>query len=341
MSIRIPVVSREGKPLMPTTPARARKLITGKVARGRFNKLGIFYLQMLVNVGQSTQPLKMAIDTGSKYEGYAVGSNSEVCLKGMAKLPARVSQKINDRRRLRRSRRQKLWRRKCRFNNRRKKDYWIAPSQKAKAELREKIVKELAKIYPIMQNGTEDIAFNHFKYRHGKYFSTAEIGKTRFYKVLEVIAPTIKFKGWQTANLRKQYGITKSTKKDEISPESHANDAVAMLCGMFGNFVEHKNAPFYYWQRPEFARRPLHRQHHQKGHIRPKFGGTKNGGHFRKGDYVEAEKAGQIYRGWVCGLPTEKTNKIGVMDAFGTRIGQFTPRKVRLLCRSTGIMWRT
>jgi len=257
----------------------------------------------------------------------------------MSKLPARVSQKMTDRQRLRRSRRQKLWRRKCRFNNRRKKNYWIAPSQNAKAELREKIVTELATIYPIMQNGVEDIAFNHFKYRHGKYFSTAEIGKTRFYKVLEAIAPTIQFKGWQTANLRKQYGIPKSTKKDEISAESHANDAVAMLCDMFGHFVAHKNAPFYYWQRPEFARRPLHRQHHQKGHLRPKFGGTKNGGHFRKGDYVEAEKVGKTYRGWVCGLPTEKTNKIGVMDAVGKRSGQFTPRKVSLLCRSTGILW--
>ena len=137
---------------------------------------------------------------------------------------------------------------------------------KAKADA---IVTELANSYPIMQNGVEDIAFNHFKYRHGKYFSTAEIGKTRFYKVLEAIAPTIKFKGWQTAKLRKQYGIPKSTKKDEISPESHANDAVAMLCDMFGHFIAYKNAPFYYWQRPEFARRPLHRQHHQKGHLRP------------------------------------------------------------------------
>jgi hypothetical protein len=129
MSLRIPVVSIEGTPLMPTTPARARKLITGKVARGRFNTLGIFYLQMWVTVGQRTQPLNMAIDTGSHYEGYAVGSHREVCLKGMSKLPTRVSQKMTERRRLRRARRQQLWRRKCRFDNRRKKDYWIAPSQ--------------------------------------------------------------------------------------------------------------------------------------------------------------------------------------------------------------------
>lgn len=90
---------------------------------------------------------------------------------------------------------------------------------------------------------------------------------------------------------------------------------------------------------PELVRRSLHRDKFQKGGIRPRFGGTSNGCFLRKGDYVEAEKAGKVYRGWVCGLPTEKTAKVGVMDVFGKRIGQFSVRKVRLLCRRTGVMW--
>jgi len=40
--VRVPVVSVEGKPLMPTTPAKARKMIRDGVAVGRFNKPGIF-----------------------------------------------------------------------------------------------------------------------------------------------------------------------------------------------------------------------------------------------------------------------------------------------------------
>ena len=51
----------------------------------------------------------------------------------------------------------------------------------------------------------------------------------------------------------------------------------------------------------------------------------------------DAEKAGKVYRGWVCGLPG-KRKVIGVMDAFGKRIGQFASGKVRLLCRRTGVM---
>jgi hypothetical protein len=283
----------------------------------------------------------MTVDYGSKYDGYAVGGKKEVCLKGMAKMPERIAKKLEVRLRLRRTRRYRLWRRKKRFDNRKRQEGWIAPSQNAKVELRNKIVTELALIYPITQeNGVEDISFNHFTKSYGKYFSTAEIGKTAFYSTLEAIAPVVKFKGWQTAQLRKQYGITKTSKKEAVVPESHANDAVAMLCGLFKSLPAHDTAVFWYWQRPELARRSLHRQNHQTGHLRPRFGGTTNGGYLRKGDYVEAEKADKKYRGWVCGLPTEKTKLIGVMDAFSKRIGQFMPHKVKLLRRSANLLWR-
>ena len=340
MPMRIPVVSMDGAPLMPSTLAKVRKLLRGGVATGRYNKLGMFYIQMRTPVGIVTQPLKMTVDYGSKYDGYAVGGKKEVCMKGMAKMPERVAKKLDERRRLRRVRRYRLWRRKKRFDNRKRQEGWIAPSQNAKVEFRHKIVTELARMYPItIENGVEAIAFNHYTKRWGKHFSTAEIGKTRFYRTLVQIAPLVKFKGWQTARLRKQYAIAKTSKKNAVTPESHANDAVAMLCGLFGSLPAHNDAVFWYWQRPELARRPLHRQHHQKGHIRPRFGGTTNGGYLRKGDYVEAEKAGKKYRGWVCGLPTQKTKLIGVMDVFGKRMGQFAISKVSLLCRNTGIMW--
>ena len=53
---------------------------------------------------------------------------------------------------------------------------------------------------------------------------------------------------------------------------------------------------------------------------------------------MEAEKAGGVYRGWVCGLPGKK-KVVGVMDVLGKRIGQFAVSRVRLLCRRTGVMW--
>jgi len=191
---------------------------------------------------------------------------------------------------------------------------------------------------PIKRIAVEDVAYNHYAKRGGKYFSTVEIGKTMLYEELRANAELITFKGWQTASARKKYKIAKSTKKDIIAPESHANDAVALLCLLYNRNVN-AQSPFWYWQRPELVRRSLHRDKFQKGGVRPRFGGPSNGSFLRKGDFVEAEKAGKVYRGWVCGLPTERTKVIGVMDAFGKRMGQFTERNVRLLCRRTGVMW--
>ena len=43
---RVPVIDLKGKPLMPTTAARARKWIKSGKAVGRRNKLGVFYVQL-------------------------------------------------------------------------------------------------------------------------------------------------------------------------------------------------------------------------------------------------------------------------------------------------------
>jgi len=336
--VRVPVVSVDGKPLMPTTPAKARKMIRDGVAVGKFNKLGMFYVQMLIPVGDKTQDVSLAVDPGSKYDGYAVGTSEGVILRAMAKMPSKVADKIRHRRQMRRFRRyRKTWRRKKRFDNRRRGDYWIAPSQLAKVQFRLKIIKELCRIFPIKRIAVEDVAYNHYARRDGKYFSTVEIGKKMLYDEIKAVGELVLFRGWQTAEAREKYKIAKSTKKDLIAPESHANDAVALLCLLYGRNVD-SDSPFWYWQRPELVRRSLHRDNFQKGGVRPRFGGTSNGSFLRKGDYVEAEKAGKVYRGWVCGLPGKK-KVIGVMDAFGKRIGQFALGKVRLLCRRTGVMW--
>lgn len=165
-----------------------------------------------------------------------------------------------------------------------------------------------------------------------------EIGKGHYYRELRELGALVLAEGWQTKLWRERAGLKKTSRKDALTPESHANDAVAMLVGLAGCEPD-EEAPFYVLRRPEFARRSLHRQNFQKGGIRPLFGGTANGGFYRKGDYVEAKKGGKTYRGWVCGLPTKKTPLVGVMDARGKRIGQFVPSKVRLLKRSGNILW--
>jgi len=173
---------------MPTTPAKERKMIRDGVAVGRFNKLGMFYVQMLIPVGDKTQDVSLAVDPGSKHDGYAVRTSKGVILKGMAKMPSMVVEKIKHRRQMRRFRRyRKMWRRAKRFDNRKRGDYWIAPSQLAKVSFRLKIIGELCKIFPITRIVIEDVAYNHYAKRGGRYFSTVEIGKTMLYEAVESI----------------------------------------------------------------------------------------------------------------------------------------------------------
>ncbi|MGQ9825404.1 MAG: RRXRR domain-containing protein [Desulfotomaculales bacterium] len=341
MITRVPVVGVDGKPLMPTTPRKARLLIKDGLAKPRRNKLGLFYVQMLRPVGTETQPMVLAVDPGAKYDGLAVASHRQVELKAMAFLPDDVPGKMETRKNLRRARRyRKTPRRPARFDNRRRKNYWLAPTQRSKVETRLKAVRELCKIHPIKLIITEDVRYNHYRYRDGKYFSTVEIGKALTYREYRNLAALELVEVTETDAWREKFGLKKSTdKKWEQVPETHANDAVAMLMGVTG-CRNNPDAPFYVWRRLRYARRSLYRQNPQRGGIRPRFGGTANGGLLRKGDWVEAEKAGVKYRGWVCGLPTETTKLVGVADADGKRIGQFSPKKVRLLARSTGFSWK-
>lgn len=278
----------------------------------------------------------MANDPGSKFDGFALACKY-VQLRLMAVMPEDVHNKMHARKNLRRTRRYRNARKRP-WRSRSPGEGWIAPSQLAKVLFRLAIVKELCRLFPVKYLIVEDVKFDHYNKRYGKYFSTVEIGKTRYYNELRNLGALILVRGWQTKLWREEAGLKKASQKNALTPASHVNDTVAMLSGLAGCKPD-ENAPFYALRRPEFARRSLHRQNFQKGGMRPPFGGTTNNTFFRKGDYVEAKMAGKTYCGWVCGLPTEKTPKVGIMDARRKRIGQFTPSKVRLLKRSGNTLW--
>ncbi|MHB1041529.1 MAG: RRXRR domain-containing protein [Eubacteriales bacterium] len=241
-----------GKPLMPTTPKKARLLMSDGLAKPRRNKLGVFYIQMTRTVGDSTQSMAMAVDPGAKYDGVAVASHKQVELTGMVFLPVGVPGKMEARRNLRRARRfRNTPRRPARFDNRRRKGYWLAPTQRSKVECRLKIVRELCKIFPVRIIVTEDVRYNHYRHRDGKYFSTVEIGKTLTYREYKSLAELRLVEVTDTDAWRIKFGLEKRTdKKWEQVPETHANDAVAMLMGVTG--CEDAATPFYVWRKLQY-----------------------------------------------------------------------------------------
>ena len=297
---RVPVVGKDGTPLTPCTPTKARKLISGGVAEKKWNKLGIFYIQMLVDTRKETPEMCLGIDPGSKFDGYAVVSEQEIQQTGMAILPKMVRKKNENRREMRRARRfRKTWRRPCRFNNRTRKEGWIAPSQKSKVDFRIRIVKELCKIYPVTQFAVEDVKFNHYKKRWGKFFSTVEIGKTKLYESLSKLGKVRKYIGVETSELREKLGLKKTTRKSELIPEAHATDAAAIAMDMIGD--KNRGIPsFFAWKRYEFYRRQLHKRQPAKGGVREKYGGSVLTKGLKKGDVVAGIYKGKKVMGLAC-----------------------------------------
>ena len=75
-----------------------------------------------------------------------------------------------------------------------------------------------------------------------------------------------------------------------------------------------------------------------KGGVRRKYGGTVTRHGFRKGDYVETERKGVKFRGWVGG---DTKTQVSVSDFDWKRLGQFSAKKTQLLKRNTNLIVNT
>jgi hypothetical protein len=224
------VLGVDGKPLTPTTPSKAGKLLKGKVAKTVWNKFGQFGIKMLVKTAEHKPRTALGVDFGTKYEGYAVATGKENNLSVMWKLPdkKKIVRKLEERRTLRRARRHRNCRRRqCRFNNRERKGF-IAPSQNVIVQSRIKAMQEFFKCYPIDTVALEDVRFNHRDKRWGKNFSTVELGKTRIKNWIRKRAFLNLYSGMDTEDCRKKYGYHKSGNKPAEIFNSHCSDALAI-----------------------------------------------------------------------------------------------------------------
>jgi len=234
MSIKHPVfvLSQDGKPLTSTTPCRARKLLRAKVAKPAWSKFNTFGIRMLVPTREIVEPVTLGIDEGTKFEGYSVIVGNENPLNIKLDLPdkKKVVRKLTERRQLRRARRWRNCRRRAaRFNNRLRRNYWLAPSQAVVVASRLKLLRELFRIFPITAVGLEDVRFNHARHRWGANFSTIEIGKARIRKFIQDCrAKLFEYRGFQTKELREKYGYKKTTNKAADLFTAHCCDSLAL-----------------------------------------------------------------------------------------------------------------
>jgi len=293
------VVGVDGKPLTPTTSSKARKLMKRGVAKPIWNKFGQFGIKMQVETRKETPMTVLGVDFGTKFEGYSVVSEKENNLNVMWKLPDKknIVRKMDERRQRRREKRKRNCRRReCRSLNRRKQGF-IAPSQKVVVCSRLKSICELFKYYPIQKVALEDVKFNHTKKRYGANFTTIEIGKTTIYKLIkDRVGRTnlILFDGGETKQLRDKSGFKKTHVKSLEKFSSHCIDSFVIAKEVLETNVN----PVYEILLTDDTYRPVRRKLHyvqtKKRGLRKRYsaGGNING--IRKGTICEY---GQIIGG--------------------------------------------
>lgn len=128
------VRNQDGRPLMPCTPAKARKLL--QAGKARVVSRCPFTIQLRWQCEGQVQDVRAGIDKGSSVTGISCVGNGDVLLAAEIHHRQDVKDKMTDRRACRKSRRARLWYRPCRFRNRAssKRIGRLPPSIKANVE---------------------------------------------------------------------------------------------------------------------------------------------------------------------------------------------------------------
>ncbi|MBB3191034.1 RNA-guided endonuclease IscB [Halomonas cerina] len=163
------VLDRQKRPLMPCSEKRARLML----ARGRavVHKRYPFTIRLKDRVDGETQPLRLGIDPGSRITGLAlmrenseereVGKRHVLCLFELVHRGFQIREALDQRRAFRRRRRTKNLRHRApRFDNRTRRDGWLAPSLQHRVDTLSAWVDRLCRLAPITSLSQELVRFD-------------------------------------------------------------------------------------------------------------------------------------------------------------------------------------
>lgn len=286
---------------MPCTPTKARHLFKSGKARPKRNKLGLFYVQLCYEQEPDNQPLVAGIDPGSKFEGFSVVGRSDTVINLMVEAPDHVKEALEVRRTMRRARRHRKWRRPKRFDNRLNRKRRIPPSTRSRWEAKARVIAHLLTILPLTDVVVEDVQAVTRKGKGGKWngsFSPVQVGKEHLYTLLRQMGLTVHLReGWQTKELREQFGLKKTKSKSKQAFESHAVDAWVLAA--WGSFAERPSCTRLWYVIPaRLYRRQLHRLQASQGGERKPYGGTRAFG-LKRGTLVQHPKYGRCTVGGI------------------------------------------
>lgn len=162
------VLDTEGKPLMPTERhGKVRRLL--REGKACVVRLQPFTIQLDYESTTYRQEVSLGIDAGSVHIGVSATTEKKELFAAEVVLRTDIVKKLASRMELRRTRRNRKTRyRKPRFDNRRRKDGWLAPSVRNKVDSHLKVIRLVHSLLPVTKTTIEVAQFDTQKIKNDK-----------------------------------------------------------------------------------------------------------------------------------------------------------------------------
>ena len=289
----VPVKSKDGQQLMPTTPPVARHLIKSRKATPYWSN-GIFCIRLNYDTTEYTQDIVVGVDPGSKKEGFTVKSESHTYQNVQADAHNKVSKKVAKRRELRRSRRSRKCPNRKNRTNRLANKHRIPAGTRVRWDWKLRILDWLSKLYPVTHICVEDIKARTIQ-RAKKWntsFSPLQVGKDWFYGKVKERWELTTIGGYETKEIRDSLGLKKSSNKLAETFDAHCVDSWCLAYHVVGGNPVVDNTDIFCISPIPIHRRNLHKEQNYKGGKRRREGGTVFGDNLYKNTLVKHKKYG-------------------------------------------------
>ena len=152
-------VDKHGRPGMPTFNVKKVRMLL-KSGKAEVFCYRPFTVRLLYADSLDMQPVELCIDAGDRHIGLSVKSKKHEFVHAQYDPLPDEKERRDDRRQYRRARRSRKRYRKPRFDNRRRKECWLAPSVEHKKDLHVSIALMYRKVCPLTEITVETASFD-------------------------------------------------------------------------------------------------------------------------------------------------------------------------------------
>ncbi|MDA3793272.1 MAG: RNA-guided endonuclease IscB, partial [Elusimicrobia bacterium] len=191
--LRVPVLNMRGDALMPTKPVKARHLL--EEGKARVVQRSPFVIQLKYPTGGNKQDVVLGVDAGYFYIGFSAVTDKTELMAGELQLRKNIKRLLEKRISYRRSKRSRKWYREPRFDNRKKKKGWLAPSIQHKLDSHIRLVNQIKQILPITKIIVEVASFDIQKMQNPEISGIEyQQGELQGYNVKQYLLEKFKYK---------------------------------------------------------------------------------------------------------------------------------------------------